>query len=121
MMLLNSTSSYTTRTSDKQGVAGKTIKYFTWDLVEKTTGLKPNVIIFDCEGCWYDVVKENKDKLSQVNTILLENDHPPDQNHLAKEGLQLIISLGFQEDPDSTGRINKLGSVYVFRRGSGRK
>ena len=65
MMLLNSTSSYTTRTSDKQGVAGKTIKYFTWDLVEKTTGLKPNVIIFDCEGCWYDVVKENKDKLRE--------------------------------------------------------
>ena len=76
MTVLATTGYYGTRTSDKQGVAGTKVKHFTWDMVEKTTGLKPNVIIFDCEGCWYNVVKENKEKLRKGAIFCKLNTHP---------------------------------------------
>ena len=73
MTVLSSTGYYGTRTSDEKGSMGTKISHFSWDKVEEVTGLKPNVIIFDCEGCWYSVVKEYSKKFRKraifLNTL----------------------------------------------------
>ena len=66
---------YNTRTSDDQDAKGTRVKHFTWNQVEKTTGLVVDTVIFDCEGCWCDVVSKNKEKFKTVNMIIIGKIH----------------------------------------------
>ena len=60
---------YNTKTSVEHVANGIRVNHYTWDQVEKSTGLKVDTVIFDCEGCWCDVVTKNKDKF-RLFTIL---------------------------------------------------
>ena len=92
-----------------------------------------NTVILDCEGCYVEFLEDNIERFqNQVEKILLENDH---SNNTATRVfldrlrldytdikrfliiLLLLRLLGFKEDKrTSTGRINWLGSVLVFRK-----
>ena len=79
---------YNTRTRPV-GEGGMLVKHFTWSQLEATTGLKVeqflkqvnrltsssifqiDTLVMDCEGCWVDVVLNNRDKMDRVKTILL--------------------------------------------------
>ena len=71
MMVLTDTESggYNTRTSSDKGALGVRVQHFTWDQMERFTGLKVDTVILDCEGCWIDLVKENLEKFREA-TIL---------------------------------------------------
>ena len=69
MTVLADTESYYTKTSADMGAKGIRVKHFTWDMVEKVTGLKVDTVILDCEGCWIEFLNENKEKFREA-TIL---------------------------------------------------
>ena len=70
-------------------MAGTRVRHFSWDSVEDFSGLKVyniamklgrhltelcfqiDTLVMDCEGCWVDVVLNNRDKMGKVKTILL--------------------------------------------------
>ena len=56
---------YLTETLDDPGAVGPRVLHFTWGQVESNTGLSVDTVIFDCEGCWWDVVKTYKDQFRQ--------------------------------------------------------
>ena len=68
-------------TSTEEGAPGTRVSHFTWqevgilgvrlysppDQIEAVTGLDVNMVIFDCEGCMFDILKNFGDQLNQVN------------------------------------------------------
>ena len=88
---------YARMTSSDLSVSGTRVTHFTWDDIEQKTGLVINAIIFDCEGCMFDILSSYRDKLRQVNKIIIEND-----NHLGphcdlqcQQGNKLLEDSGF--------------------------
>ena len=75
--MLGTTSGYGKTTSLEKNVCGVKVSHFTWDEIEKVTGLKINTIIFDCEGCMFDILSLYKDKFSQIEKLIIENDKTP--------------------------------------------
>ena len=62
---------YQTKTSSDPDANGIRVNHFTWDQVEKSTRLTVDTVIFDCEGCWCDIVAKNKDKF-RLGTMLIQ-------------------------------------------------
>lgn len=115
--VLADTEFYNTRTSGDKDAKGITVGHFSWDLVEKMTGLKVDTVILDCEGCWIDVVKENLEKFRSVDKVILENDNVNSEKTV--EGFKLLESVGLTEDRRSTGKLQILASMFVFSREGG--
>jgi len=56
---------------------GMTVPTFTWDEVEKASGLKFDTLLIDCEGCAQDMMDQIGPKIqSQIKTIVIEADMP---------------------------------------------
>jgi len=108
---------YNTRTSGDKDAEGVMVRHYTWDNVERVTGLKVDTVIMDCEGCWVDIVRENLDKFRNVNTVILENDN--DNSEKTVEGFKLLESVGLTVDRRSTGELQILASMFVFSREGG--
>ena len=53
---------YQTFTSSDPRAKGVRVKHFTWKQVERATKLRVDTVVFDCEGCWVDVVAKHKGK-----------------------------------------------------------
>ena len=62
---------YNTKTAADPLAKGVQVGHFTWEKVEKVTGLKVDTVILDCEGCWIDFVRENLEKFRNVKKIIL--------------------------------------------------
>merc|ERR1719481_1920401 len=97
MNFLNFPLDYARMTSSDLTQSGTRGKHFSWDDIEQETGLVINSIIFDCEGCMFDILKSYGDKLGQVKKIIIEND-----NHLGphcdwecQEGNKFLEKSGF--------------------------
>ena len=60
---------YQTHTSSDTMAKGVRVKHFTWEQVERATNLQVDTVVFDCEGCWCDVVATNMDKFRFVTCI----------------------------------------------------
>ena len=74
-----------------------------------------NSIIFDCEGCMFDILKSYGEKLGQVKKIIIEND-----NHLGphcdwecQEGNKFLEKSGFILH---TSFLSYLQAFYVYVR-----
>ena len=72
--VLSNTSSYGKATTLEKNARGVKVSHFTWDEIEKATGLKINTIIFDCEGCIFPIMTLYKHKFSQIEKVIIEND-----------------------------------------------
>lgn len=115
--VLEDTERYNTQTSGDTDAKGVMVRHYTWDQVEKATGLKVDTVIMDCEGCWIDVVRENLEKFRNVNMVILENDN--DNSEKTVEGFKLLESVGLTVDRRSTGKLQILASMFVFSREGG--
>lgn len=115
--VLEDTERYNTQTSGDKDAKGVMVRHYTWDQVEKATGLKVDTVIMDCEGCWIDVVRENLEKFRNVNMVILENDN--DDSEKTVEGFKLLESVGLTVDRRSTGKLQILASMFVFSRDGG--
>ena len=51
------------------------VAHFTWDDIERQTGLKITTIIFDCEGCMFPILNTYRHKFSQIQKVIIENDN----------------------------------------------
>lgn len=83
------------------------VKGFTWDNIEESFGMKFNVIIADMEGSFPGFIKDNVDKLEQINTIIYEQDGIPPNQYQDTENL--LISKGFS-------LVNMVGGQRIFKR-----
>ena len=52
----------------------KQINTISWDEIKNKYDMKFNVLVADCEGALYYIVKENPDFLETFKTIIIEND-----------------------------------------------
>lgn len=75
LTVLADTEGYNTQTTADKGAKGVRVRHFTWDFVEKATGLKVDTVILDCEGCWIDVVRDNLEKFKNVHTVIIGKLH----------------------------------------------
>ena len=71
LTVLANSESYNTKTSNDKEAQGVRVKHFTWDEVEKNTGMVVDTVIMDCEGCWTDLVKNNLEKFKNVKKVIL--------------------------------------------------
>ena len=53
---------YQTHTSADLQAKGVRVKHFSWEQVERATNLRVDTVVFDCEGCWCDVLANNMEK-----------------------------------------------------------
>ena len=72
--MLSTSEGYGKTTSLDENAPGVRVSHFTWDEIEKMTGLTINTIIFDCEGCMFPILSEYKHKFQQIDKLVIEND-----------------------------------------------
>ena len=119
-VVLRSSSWYGKRAVQDLGAEGIRVKHFSWDQVEKGTGLVFDTLVIDCEGCLYGIIEKYREKFSQIKKIFIENDEEERgmwsflfssscaENCLAV--LQFLNSNGFVEKK----RINGINFHFVF-------
>ena len=73
--LINMPLGYAKITSEDQKAKGTHVAHFTWDDIERQTGLKITTIIFDCEGCMFPILNTYRHKFSQIKKVIIENDN----------------------------------------------
>ena len=97
MNLMNLPLGYARMTSSDLSMSGTRVTHFTWDDIEQETGLLINAIIFDCEGCMFDILKSYGHKLGQVKKIIIENDNHlgPNCDEECQQGNTLLEQSGF--------------------------
>ena len=61
-------------TTEEEGEQGVRVAHFSWDQVERETGLTINTIIFDCEGCMFPILSQYGHKFRQIDKVVIEND-----------------------------------------------
>jgi len=81
------------------------VGHYTWDQVERYTGFTFDTILFDCEGCYNTVIKENIEKFTNVKKIIMEYDVPNQGGGMeltlqsweeTKQSLDILKQLGFK-------------------------
>jgi hypothetical protein len=72
--VLSSTHGYGKVASEEENAEGVRVAHFTWDDIERVTGLTINTIIFDCEGCMFPILSQYKHKFGQIEKLIIEND-----------------------------------------------
>ena len=83
LIVMSETFGYGKRTAETgEDVEGVKVAHFTWDDIEKETGLIITTLIIDCEGCLFSLVDTYKHKFKQINKIILENDENFDEGYL---------------------------------------
>ena len=85
LVVLSNTTGYAKRTAEvdnNNNLEGEKVAHFTWDDIEKETGLRITTLIVDCEGCLFSLIETYKHKFSQINKIILENDENPEEGFL---------------------------------------
>jgi len=85
LVVLSNTTGYAKRTAEvdaNNNNEGERVAHFTWDDIEKETGLTITTLIVDCEGCLFSLIETYKHKFSQINKIILENDENPEEGFL---------------------------------------
>ena len=97
---------YNTKTVADPRAKGVEVGHFTWEKVERVTGLKVDTVILDCEGCWIDFVRDNLEKFRNVNKIILGKTVYSDQvqlRWLLLQSMTMMIGRRPWKDSDCWG------------------
>ena len=118
---------YNTITTEEEFAGkGAWVGHYTWEEVEKTTNMTFNTVLFDCEGCYLKVVKENIDKFKAVDKVILEYDFPTSSKNswtstlatlriLEAEGLEIVGDQACMNNIKNT-YIHTLACHYILLR-----
>jgi len=104
---------YAKITSEDKSAKGTHVKHFSWDAIERQTGLKINTIIFDCEGCMFPILKAYRHKFKQIKKVIIENDNHqgPNCDYECQEANTFYEKSGFRLH---SAFLSNLQANYVF-------
>merc|ERR1719421_1152857 len=78
---------------------GTTVPTFTFDEIEKASGLKIDTLLIDCEGCAQDMMDQLGPKIQdQIKLVLIEADMPDSGGDCTKHCMNYKKFFKFLDD-----------------------